>query len=257
MKFNAKRAREAGKRSGAARKQASVIVEGLANAAARVDLSVEALSVARKAGCSAFKPGNRVNIAELESWLLENGDIVNDGESLNAIRRRNVLAKIQAEKIAHDELFAKFVSAAEVAEASRRCSDACATVAKEVLPDTIRDIYIKEAMGAFRRIEKDMGSKTPNQTPVPLEIKEPCESSTLDDLRAVLLSWKTKLLELKNAIGNGEMVEQATLGERIVRALSQAVLIARKHLDTGAWNALCVATKEAFARALNPTPLPA
>ena len=47
MKFNAKRAREAGKRSGAARKQASVIVEGLANAAARVDLSVEALSAAR------------------------------------------------------------------------------------------------------------------------------------------------------------------------------------------------------------------
>jgi hypothetical protein len=85
MKFNAKRAKDAGKRSGAARKQASVMVEGLANAAARVDLTVEALSAARKAGCSAFKPGNRVNIAELESWLLENGDIVNDGESL--IRR--------------------------------------------------------------------------------------------------------------------------------------------------------------------------
>ena len=88
MKFNAKRAREAGKRSGAVRKEKSVIVEGMAAAAARVDLSVEALSAARKAGCRAFKPGNRVNIAELETWLLENGDIVNEGESLNAIRRR-------------------------------------------------------------------------------------------------------------------------------------------------------------------------
>jgi hypothetical protein len=126
VKFNPKRASEAGKKSGATRKAKSVVVEGLANAAARVDLSVEALSAAREAGCSAFKPGNRVNVAELESWLLENGDIVNDGETLNAIRRRNVLAKIQAEKIAHDELAGKFVPAADVAEASRRCSEASA-----------------------------------------------------------------------------------------------------------------------------------
>ena len=222
----------------------------MASAAARVDLSVEALSAARKAGCSAFKPGNRVNTAELETWLLENGDIVNDGESLNAIRRRNVLAKIQAEKIAHDELVAKFVPAADVAEASRRCSEACAIVAKDVLPDSIRAVYIKETTGAFNRIEKDMDRKTPNQTPSALEIKEPSDLSTLDDLRAVLLSWKTKLLELKNAIANGEMVEQSTLGEAITKALDGAVSIARKHLDTATWNILCDGTKSAFEHAL-------
>ena len=187
MKFNAKRAREAGKRSGAARKQASVIVEGLANAAARVDLSVEALSVARKAGCSAFKPGNRVNIAELETWLLENGDLVGEGQSLNALRRRNLIAKIQGERIFHDELAAKYVPATDVAEASRRCSAASATVAKEILPDAIRTLYVEQTTSAFSRLERDMDRKTKHVAPPALEIAEPSDSSSLDDLRRVLL----------------------------------------------------------------------
>jgi len=256
MKFNAKRAREAGKRSGAARKEKSVIVEGMANAAARVDLSVEALGAARKAGCRAFKPGNRVNIAELETWLLENGDIVNEGESLNAIRRRNVLAKIQAERIAHDELAGKYAPASLVAHAARLCSGACVTVAKRLLPDAIRDLYIEKTTAAFARLEKDMARKTANQTPPALEIKEPADNSNLDDLRALLLTWKTKLLELENGIANGEMVEQAKVGELINAVLSHPVSIARKHLETGHWNALCTATKEAFTRELNPAPLP-
>ena len=256
MKFNAKRAREAGKRSGAARKQASVIVEGLANAAARVDLSVEALSVARKAGCSAFKPGNRVNIAELETWLLENGDLVGEGQSLNALRRRNLIAKIQGERIFHDELAAKYVPATDVAEASRRCSAASATVAKEILPDAIRTLYVEQTTSAFSRLER-VDRKTKHVAPPALEIAEPSDSSSLDDLRRVLLGWKTRVLEIENAVANGEMILHEKIAEMIQAALRQPVSMARKHLDTGAWNSLCIATKEAFARALNPTPLPA
>jgi hypothetical protein len=257
MKFNAKTAAKAGKRSGKARKGKSVIVEGLARAAARVDLSVEALSAARKAGCAAFKPGNRVNIAELESWLLENGDIVNEGESLNAIRRRNILAKIAAERIAHDELAAKYTPAADVAEASRLCSKANETVAKRMLPAKIRDIYIEKTTAAFRRLEKDMSRKTRHEAPLALEIREPSDKSTLDDLRAMLLGWKTKFLELENAIANGEMVAGNKIAETILSVMRHPVGITSKHLDTPTWNAFAVATKEAFARALGPTPLPA
>jgi hypothetical protein len=257
MKFSPKTAKKAGKRSGAARKQASVIVEGLAAAAARVDLTTEALSAARRAGCTAFKPGNRVNIAELETWLLENGDIVNEGETLNAIRRRNLLAKIQSERIAHDELAGKYAPVALVAEAARRCSEASTKVAMALLPDSIRDIYIEKTTDAFAHIEKAMARKTAQVTPPVLEVKEPTDTSSLDDLRALLLSWKTKFLELENAVANGEMVLQEKMAETIQNALHHPVNIARKHLDTSAWNALCRATKEAFARALNPTPLPA
>lgn len=222
-----------------------------------MDLSVEALSAARRAGCRAFKPGNRVNIAELETWLLENGDIVNEGESLNAIRRRNILARIQAERIAHDELAGKFTPAAVVADASRECSKASEAVGKRLLPVAIRDHYCRALTSAFARLERDMERKTKNAAPPALEIGEPASNSTLDELRALLLTWKTKLLELENAIANGEMILLATVEEMILAALRQPVSIARKHLDTPTWNALCVATKEAFARALNPTPLPA
>jgi hypothetical protein len=257
MKFNAKRAREAGKRSGAARKQASVIVEGLANAAARVDLSVEALAAARKAGCRAFRPGGRVNLPELEAWLLENGDIVGEGQSLNALRRRNLIAKIQGERIFHDELAAKYTPASDVAEASRRCSAASASVAKAMLPDAIRSLYVEKITTAFARLERDAERKTKHVAPPALEIAEPSDSSSLDDLRRVLLGWKTRVLEIENAVANGEMILHEKIVEMIQAALRQPVSMARKHLDTGDWNALCVATKEAFARALNPTPLTA
>jgi hypothetical protein len=130
-------------------------------------------------------------------------------------------------------------------------------VGKRLLPVAIRDHYCRAVTAAFGRLERDMERKTKHMTPPALEIKEPESNSTLDELRALLLTWKTKLLELENAIANGEMILLETVETMILAALHQPVAIARKYLDTPAWNVLCVATKEAFSRALNPTPLPA
>jgi len=257
MKFNEKTASAAGKRSGAARKEKSVIVEGLAAAAGIIGVAVEVLQKAKRAGCPGFRAGNRIDTAKVEDWLLANGDTIDEGQSLNALRRRNLIARIQGERIFYDELSAKYAPATDVAEASRRCSAASASVAKEMLPDAIRDLYVTETTSAFTRLEKNMERKTKHVAPVALEIAEPCDNSSLDDLRRVLLGWKTRVLELENAVSNGEMILQEMVAEMIHAALRQPVSIARKHLDAGTWNALCVATKEAFARALNPSPLPA
>jgi len=257
MKFNEKTASEAGKRSGAARKEKSVIVEGLAAAAGIIGVAVEVLQKAKRAGCPGFRAGNRIDTAKVEDWLLANGDTIDEGQSLNALRRRNFIARIQGERIFFDELAAKYVPATDVAEASRRCSAASATVAKEILPDAIRTLYVEQTTAAFARLERDMERKTKHVAPPALEIAEPSDCSSLDDLRRVLLGWKTRVLEIENAVANGEMILHEKIAEMIQAALRQPVSIARKHLDTGAWNALCVATKEAFARALGPTPLPA
>ena len=123
-----------------------------------------------------------------------------------------------------------------------------------MLPDAIRNLYIEKTAASFADIEKDMIRKTANQAPPVIEIKEPAENSSLDDLRALLLTWKTKYLELENAIANDEMVELAKVEEMILSALRHPISIARKHLDAVSWNRLCAATKEAFARALAPTP---
>ena len=84
-----------------------------------------------------------------------------------------------------------------------------------MLPDAIRDLYVTETTSAFTRLEKNMERKTKHVAPVALEIAEPCDNSSLDDLRRVLLGWKTRVLELENAVSNGEMILQEMVAEMI------------------------------------------
>jgi len=259
MPFNSKTARKAGKKSGASRKaQKPALTEGMAAAAGIIGVPVETLQKAKRAGCRGFMPGNRIDTATVEEWLLLNGDAIGEGQSLNALRRRNIMAKIGAERIEHDALAKDHIGTAQVAEATRRVSRANESVATRLLPADLQRPYIDGVKRSLGKVERWMARKTKHEAKPPLTPPEPQEGSTLDDLRAVLLSWKTKNLELKNALENGELVELAKVHTMIETSLTQPISMARKHTPPEPWNRFCKALKEEFAVVLAapfiPTP---
>jgi hypothetical protein len=60
------------------------IVESIPAAATLLNVSAEVVKKAKQLGCSAFKPGNRINVEDLRKWIAENAELVKaHGEELS------------------------------------------------------------------------------------------------------------------------------------------------------------------------------
>jgi hypothetical protein len=260
MAFNSKTARKAGKKSGAARKgKRPAMTEGLNVAASIIGVAVEVLQKAKRAGAPGFRAGNRIDVPKVEEWLLTNGDTIGEGESLNALRRRNIMAKIAAERIEYDTLAAGYIGTAHVAEACQRVASANKEIAERLLPVALHGTYIEGVSSALDRLARKMARKTRHTAPLDIIPPEPLDADSLDELRAVLLSWKTRNLEAKNSLENGELIELAKVHDMIATNLAQPVSMARKHTASAAeWNAFCQALHAEITRVLtlpfHPTP---
>jgi hypothetical protein len=236
----------------------SDVVEGLDAASAALGLSRESLQLAKRAGCPGFLPGNRIAVNAVEQWLLKNGDTIHEGESLNARRRRYLLAQIESERIDNETGMKEHWSCAALAEAARRCQTSNARIAAKLMPLDIREAYLKSIASAFKKLVGYFERKTSRVSPPPLQVEEPAPGATIADLRAALLGWQIRNREHENAIANGEMVETAEAQEKINLTLAASIAQARRHLDTSAWNGFCTALHAEFAHVLaepfNPTP---
>jgi hypothetical protein len=259
MPFNSKSARLAGAKSRAVRKgKKPALTEGLNVAAGLIGVAVEVLQKAKRAGCPGFMPGNRINVPVVEEWLLLNGDTIDEGQSLNGLRRRSLTAKIQAERIWFDSLTGEHGSTAGIAEAARRVARANQEVSQRLLPASLCTTYCQGVTDSLTRLARKMARKTRHTAPVDIIPLEPKETDSLDDLRAILLAWKTRNLEAQNALANGELIEVAKAHDMIATNLAQPVSMARKHMLAEPWNEFCRALKEEIDRALSlpfhPTP---
>lgn len=59
------------------------IVESLPAAAAICKIDIDLVKRAKRLGCPAFKPGNRIDTGELKKWIAENADRLKIAEALS------------------------------------------------------------------------------------------------------------------------------------------------------------------------------
>jgi hypothetical protein len=64
-----------------AKEAAQRIVESMQAAASLVGYRIEAIQAAKAAGCVAFKPGNRINLFELEEWFALHPEVTSVNQS--------------------------------------------------------------------------------------------------------------------------------------------------------------------------------
>ena len=100
----------------------------------------------------------------------------------------------------------------------------------------------------YAELLKETTPKTAHVASATIETKEPAADASLDDLRALLLKWQTRFLELQNDIAGGAMVPLFNYEERMHSLLRNPVAIARNRMDASSWNAFVQELHAAFDR---------
>lgn len=137
------------------------IVESLKAAASALKVDLSLVKLAKEKACPAFKPGNRIDLAELRAWIAENSEELKSAPL--SLKDQKLNEEIRKLKISNDTKSKLVVLKSSVKGATSACIDRIRTFLEQKLeneyPSAVVGMEVPQARVYGRRVNDQILSE--------------------------------------------------------------------------------------------------
>jgi hypothetical protein len=132
----------------------------MAQAAAALGLSVDALKAVKDRGCDAFNASGRIDETKLLKWIKDNPDVMAEGAVILSLKDQKISEEIRKLRIQNDAKEGALVSRSRIVEALQRVGSAIDGITEAKLcnewPEAVAGLDVAGARVYGRRLKDSM-----------------------------------------------------------------------------------------------------